>query len=52
MLVCCYGDVCAVTMVMFMFRCNAMVYANTHWDFPVATELAHCMYDQEQVSRA
>lgn len=35
-----------------LFRCNAMVYANTHGDFPIATELAHCMYDQEQVSRA
>lgn len=36
-----------VTMVMSEFRCNAMVYANAHWDIPVATEPAHCMYDQE-----
>ena len=41
-----------VTMVMLMFRCNAMVYANTHWNITVATELAHCMYDQGQVSAA
>lgn len=39
-----------VTMVMLMFRCNAMVYADAHWDIPIATEFTHCMYDQEQVS--
>lgn len=41
-----------VTMVMLMLRCNAMVHANTDRDIPVATELTHCMYDQEQVSGA
>ena len=41
-----------VTMVMLMLRCNAMVHANAEWDIPVATELTHCMYDQEQVSGA